>query len=196
MILCIHRYIFLLNTLSGDKSCLVAPGVAVPLWATETVLSPWLAADEVRVSHVFSHVVWWKKLYKLKNDEPPKIVKANETHKILWDFEIQTDHLILARISDLVIINRKKRTFQRVNFAVLAHYSVKKKGREKVDKFLNLVRRPKTLWCFRVTVVPVIIWDLETVLKNLEKKPGGRRNRKNRDHPITWLIKSEYFEEF
>ena len=29
-----------LNTLSGGKSCLVAPGVAVPPWATETVLSP------------------------------------------------------------------------------------------------------------------------------------------------------------
>ena len=56
-----YRYIFLLNTLSGGKSCLVAPGVAVPPWATETVLSPWLAADEVRVSHVLSHVVWWKK---------------------------------------------------------------------------------------------------------------------------------------
>ena len=37
------------------------PGVAVPPWATETVLSPWLAADEDRVSHVLSHVVWWKK---------------------------------------------------------------------------------------------------------------------------------------
>ena len=56
-----YRYIFLLNTLSGGKSCLVAPGVAVPPWATETVLSPWLAADEDRVSHVLSHVVWWKK---------------------------------------------------------------------------------------------------------------------------------------
>ena len=32
-----------------------------PPWATETVLSPWLAADEARVSHVLSHVVWWKK---------------------------------------------------------------------------------------------------------------------------------------
>ncbi len=40
---------------------MVAPGVAVPPWATETVLSPWLAADEARISHVLSHVVWWKK---------------------------------------------------------------------------------------------------------------------------------------
>ena len=27
---------------------------------TETVLSSWLVADEGRVSHVLSHVVWWK----------------------------------------------------------------------------------------------------------------------------------------
>ena len=41
-----HIYIYIyidiydsLNTLSGGKSCLVAPGVAVPPWAIETVLS-------------------------------------------------------------------------------------------------------------------------------------------------------------
>ena len=61
MIWHIYRYIFLLNTLSGGKSCLVASGEAVPPWATETVLSPRLAVDEDRISHVFSHVVWWRK---------------------------------------------------------------------------------------------------------------------------------------
>ena len=40
------------------------PGVAVLPWSTETVLSPWLAADEIRVSHVLSRVVWWKKKEK------------------------------------------------------------------------------------------------------------------------------------
>ena len=64
MIWCIYRYIFLLNTLSGGKSCLVVPGVVVLPWATETVLSTWLAADEDRVSHVLSHVVWWKFEYQ------------------------------------------------------------------------------------------------------------------------------------
>ena len=56
-------FYFFLNTLSGGKSCSVAPGVAVPPWATETVLSPWLVADEARVTHVLSHVVWWKYIY-------------------------------------------------------------------------------------------------------------------------------------
>ena len=49
-------FFFLLNTLSRDKSCLVAPGLPIPPWATETVLSPCLAADDGRVSHVLSHV--------------------------------------------------------------------------------------------------------------------------------------------
>ena len=50
--------IYLLNTLSGGKSCLVVPGVAVRPWATETVLLTWLAADEDKVSDVLSHIVW------------------------------------------------------------------------------------------------------------------------------------------
>ena len=33
----------------------------------------------------------------------------NDTHKLLWDFNIQTDHLIKARRPDLIIINNKKK---------------------------------------------------------------------------------------
>ena len=39
----------------------------------------------------------------------PESVLENETHKLLWDFENQTDHQIVARQSDLVIVNKKKR---------------------------------------------------------------------------------------
>ena len=35
----------------------------------------------------------------------------NGTHKILWDFEIQTDDLIPARISDIKIITKRKKTY-------------------------------------------------------------------------------------
>ena len=30
----------------------------------------------------------------------PESVMENEAHKVLWDFEIQTDHLMSARPSD------------------------------------------------------------------------------------------------
>ena len=32
-----------------------------------------------------------------------------ETHKLLWDFDIQMDHLISARRPDYIIINKKKK---------------------------------------------------------------------------------------
>ena len=45
----------------------------------------------------------------------PESVLENETHKIIWDFEIKTDHPILARRPDLVLINTKKRKKEKEN---------------------------------------------------------------------------------
>ena len=39
----------------------------------------------------------------------PEFVLANEMHKLLWDFETQKDHLILARRPNLVIVNKKEK---------------------------------------------------------------------------------------
>ena len=39
----------------------------------------------------------------------PESVEENEMHKVLWDFEIQTDHLIPARRLELVIVNKRKK---------------------------------------------------------------------------------------
>ncbi len=39
----------------------------------------------------------------------PAPVRENDTHKLLWDFDIHTDHLIPARRPDLIIINKKKK---------------------------------------------------------------------------------------
>ena len=70
----------------------------------------------------------------------PESVLENETHTILWDFEIKTDHLIPARRPDLVLINKKERTCQLVDFAVPEDYRVKQKENEKMDKYLDLAR--------------------------------------------------------
>ena len=50
----------------------------------------------------------------------PAPVIENDTHKLLWDFNIQMDHLIPARRLDLIIINKKKkkRTCKIVDLAV------------------------------------------------------------------------------
>ena len=61
-------------------------------------------------------VIHWELCKKLKFDHAnkwymhnPESVLENEMHKLLWDFDLQTDHLISARWPDLVIINKKKK---------------------------------------------------------------------------------------
>ena len=48
----------------------------------------------------------------------PESVLQNETHKLSWDFEIQTDHLISDRRPGLIIINKKERTYKIVQRTV------------------------------------------------------------------------------
>ena len=38
----------------------------------------------------------------------PAPVLENATHKLLWDLDIHTNHLISARRPDLIIINKKR----------------------------------------------------------------------------------------
>ena len=64
----------------------------------------------------------------------PESVLENETHKIIWDFQIKTDHLIPARRPDLMIVNRKKRTSRVVDFAASADHRMKKQKQNKKQK--------------------------------------------------------------
>ena len=60
-------------------------------------------------------------------------VLENETYKLLWDFDIHTDHLISARRPDLNQ-QQKKRTWKITDVAVPADHRVKLKESEKKDK--------------------------------------------------------------
>ena len=61
-------------------------------------------------------VIHWEMCRKFQFDHAnkwymhnPAPVLENATHKLLWDFNLQTDHLIAARRPDLIIINKKKK---------------------------------------------------------------------------------------
>ena len=97
----------------------------------------------------------------------PAPVLENDTHKLLWDFNIQTDHLIPVRRPDL--INKKKRTCKIVDFADPADHRVKLKECEKKDKYLGLARELKKLWNMQVTIIPIVIGAFGTVSKGLLK---------------------------
>ena len=109
----------------------------------------------------------------------PAPVLENDSHKLLMDFDIQTDHLIPARRPDLIIINKKKRTCKIVDFADLANHRIKQKECEKKDKYLDLARELKKLWTMQVKIIPIVIGAFGRVTKGLLKgledlEVGGR----------------------
>ena len=63
----------------------------------------------------------------------PAPILENDAQKLLWDFDIQTDHVISAREPDLIIIKNqkkkkeKKRICNIVDFAVPADHRIKLK---------------------------------------------------------------------
>ena len=74
----------------------------------------------------------------------PAPVLENARHKVLWNFNIQRDHLIPARRPDLIIINnKKKKTCKIVDFTVPADHRIKLKECEKKDKYLDFEREWK-----------------------------------------------------
>ena len=98
----------------------------------------------------------------------PAPVLENDMHKLLWDFDRHTDHLISDGRPDLIIIN-KKRICKIVDFAVLADHRLKLKECEKKDKYLDLARELKKLWNMKVTIILIVIGAFGMVTKGLLK---------------------------
>ena len=92
-----------------------------------------------------------------------KTIRENEKHHVLWDFETQTNHLIPAIWTYLVIVIKTKGTYRIVDFAALVNHRVKLKESEKKNKYLDLARELKQTieherddaisctWCARYT---------------------------------------------
>ena len=70
----------------------------------------------------------------------PAPVMENDTHKLLLEFDVKTDHLILARRPDLIIINLARE-----------------------------LKKKKKLWNMKVTIIPIVIGAIGTVTKGLLK---------------------------
>ena len=92
----------------------------------------------------------------------PAPVLEIDTRKFLWDFDIQTDHLISARRPEFKIINNKKKN---VGFAVLADHRIQLKEYEKRDRYYDLARELKKLWNMKVTIIPIVIGAFGMVTK-------------------------------
>ena len=83
-----------------------------------------LAQREYKTRHDWvGKVIHWEmsKEFKFNHSNKwcmhnPAAVLKNNTHKLLWDFDMQTDHLISARRPDFIVINKKIENLQNLQF--------------------------------------------------------------------------------
>ncbi|TWW57282.1 hypothetical protein D4764_07G0000010 [Takifugu flavidus] len=77
------------------------------------------------------------------------INQANKQAKILWDFQIQTDKLVVANQPDIVVVV--------IDVAIPSDSNIRKKEHEKLEKYQGLKEEMERMWGMKATVVPVVI---------------------------------------
>ena len=88
-------------------------------------------------------------------EHEPEGVLENEDYKILWDFSIQTDHVIEARRPDLVVADKKERSCKIIDFAV--------PGDSRIEERRKI--RYKNIKTWEVKIIPLVVGSLSAIPK-------------------------------
>ena len=98
-------------------------------------------------------------------EHEPEIALENENYKILWDFSIQTDHVIEARRPDLVLVDKKERSCKIIDFAVPRDSRIEEKEKDKIEKYQDLGRELQKIWNVKAKIIPLVVGSLGAIPK-------------------------------
>ena len=87
----------------------------------------------------------------------------------MWDFSIQTDHVIEAQRPDLVIAD-KERSCKIIDFAVPGDSMIEEKGKFKIEKYQELGRELRKIWNVKVKIIPLVVFSLGAIPKEFGNK--------------------------
>ena len=98
-------------------------------------------------------------------EHEPENVLESEDYKILWDFSIQTNHVIEARRVDLVVVDKKERSCKIIDFAVPADSRIEEQEKDKIEKYQDLGRELQKIWNVKVKIMPLVVGSLGAIPK-------------------------------
>ena len=101
--------------------------------------------------------------------EPEKVVE-NDSWKI-WDFTVQTDHVIEARRPDMVIIDKTKNEWKIIEFTCPFDGRTEERDKNKMKGYNALKRELKKIWDRSVKVIPVPVNVIPVVVGAFGKTP-------------------------
>ena len=80
----------------------------------------------------------------------------------MWDFSIQTDHVIEARRPDLVVVD-KERSCKIIDFAVPRDSRIEEKEEDKIEMYQDLGRQLQKIWNIKVKIIPLVVGSLDGI---------------------------------
>ncbi|TWW64336.1 hypothetical protein D4764_03G0013440 [Takifugu flavidus] len=70
-------------------------------------------------------------------ETPPKVLE-NKQAKMLWDFQIQTDKMVVANQPDIVVVDKPQNTVVVIDVAIPSDSNIRKKEHKKLEKYQEL----------------------------------------------------------
>ena len=95
----------------------------------------------------------------------PERVLENEDYKILWDFSIQTDHVIEIRRPDLVVVDQKERISKIIDFAVPGDSRIEENEKDKIETYQDFGRELQKICNVKVKIIPLVVGSLSAIPK-------------------------------
>ena len=93
-------------------------------------------------------------------------VVEDDDVKLIWDVNIQRDNVMEARRPDLILVEKRAKSWVIINAAIPGDCRIYEKGIRKIEKYQNLKRELKILWSLKkVEVVPVVVVALGCISK-------------------------------
>ena len=97
---------------------------------------------------------------------PERVVEDDDV-KLIWDINIQCDNVNEVRRHDLILVDKKAKTYVIIDVAIPGDCRIREKEIEKIEKYQNLKRQLKRFWSLKkVEVVPVIVGALGCISKS------------------------------
>ena len=83
----------------------------------------------------------------------------------MWDFSIQTDHVIEAQRPDLVVVDKKERSCKIIDFAVPGDSRTEEKEKDTIEKYQDLGRELQKIWNVKVKIISLVVGSLGAIPK-------------------------------
>ena len=110
-----------------------------------------------------------KETLKLYNYKPDKVLE-DESFKLLWDFQVNTDRTVIASKPGIILQDKMTNKMCIIDIAIPADANIVKKRIMKIDKYIDLSIELKRLWnASSVLIKPIVIGAIVMMTRSLRQ---------------------------